>query len=221
MRGESTSLFDVMKKNPTKFGPASLGLPVWACQVWARQESNLGRPDERFRELDDVLTTAGAWQPWKGPALSERLRRAQAVNAQWKQAVIDELVAQMKQLPSAAEPVVLQSGVTQVRVGALKCTNGTCMLALELENLSDEPLERVTASVPQEAFDQAQLLSATGAVIDLNLGAGQPDAGLAANSRTTVKLKTWWDPRGNGAPRLLRVHTPFGWKVLRLREPSS
>lgn len=181
-------------------------------------ESNLGRPDERFRELDDALTTAGAWQPWKRPALSERLRRAQAVNTQWKQAVIDELTAQTKQLPSAAEPVVLQRGVMQVRVGALKCTNGTCGLTLELENLSAEPLERVTTAVPQEAFDRAQLLSATGAVIDLDLGAGQPDAGLAANSRATVKLKTWWDPR-NGAPRLLRVHTPFGWKVLRLRDP--
>ncbi len=181
-------------------------------------EQNLGRPDVLFRELDDALYAAGSWQPWKRPALAERLRRAQAVETQWKRAVVDEIAAQVSQLPQATQPVLLQAGVTQVQVGALRCVRGNCSLALELQNLSTEPLERSTTSVPQEAFDRAQVLSATGAIVELELGAPGPDAGIAPGSSGSVKLKGWWEPT-NGAPRLLRVHTPFGWKVLRLREP--
>lgn len=180
-------------------------------------EQSLGRPEQLLRELDDALNAAGSWQQWKRPALTERLRRAQAVDAQWSRAVVDEIALQVERLPKAPEPVVLQAGVTQVRLGALRCTRGNCSLTLELENLSTEPLERSSSSVPQEAFDRAQLLSATGAVVELDLGARQLDAGVSPSSSATVKLKAWWAPT-NGAPRLLRVHTPFGWTVLRLRD---
>lgn len=180
-------------------------------------EQNLGRPEALLRELDDALNAAGSWQQWKRPALTERVRRAQAVETEWSRAVVDEIATQVERLPKAPEPVVLQAGVTQVRVGALRCVRGNCTLTLELENLSGEPLERATSSVPQEAFDRAQLFSVTGAIVELDLGARAPDAGLAPSTSAAVKLKAWWEPT-NGAPRLLRVHTPFGWKVLRLRD---
>ncbi len=193
-------------------------------------EQNFGRPDRELTELDDALDSAGAWQAWKVLALEERVRRAQAIEARWTRAVTDEIAAQLERLPKAGAPVVLQSGVVEVTVGALRCVHGTCSLALELQNLSDEPLEGRNSEIPAEAFDRAQLLSTTGLALDLDAPAKpvarpqgkrptQPSPTvIAPGARVTVKLTTRWDS-GNAVPRLLRLRTPFGWKVLRLREP--
>lgn len=185
---------------------------------------NLGRPDPELRELDEALNGAAAWQGWKQPALAERLRRAQSVEAQWTRAVADEIASQLGRLPSAGAPVVLQAAVVDVTVGALRCAHGRCALTLEFTNLSDQPLERVACEVPGEAFDRAQLLSATGGLVELELprrsasrDAGSPTP-IAPGEHASAKLTTWWDP-ATAPPRLLRLHTPFGWKLLRLRDP--
>lgn len=187
-------------------------------------EQRLGKPDDSLRELEDALASAGVWQAWKRPALAERLRNAAAIQTQWSRAVAAEIASQVERLPKAGEPVVLQAGVTAVTVGALRCVRGKCALSLELQNLSAEALDRASSEVPEEAFDRAQLFSATGVFVDLALPAvttgadGGTVAPIEAGGRATVKL-TGWLNADDGAPRLLRLHTPFGWKVLRLREP--
>lgn len=187
-------------------------------------EGNLGRPDRARRELDEALNAAGAWHGWKRPALLERLRKAAAIDSAWTRAVTAEIATQLERLPRAGEPVVLQAGVTEVTVGALRCVRGKCGLSLEVKNLSAEALERANSEVPEEAFDRAELISAAGDVVDLSFPAARsaPDGGvftaLAPAERATVKVTGWLNTE-NGAPRLLRLRTPFGWKVLRLREP--
>ena len=185
---------------------------------------NLGRPDRERRELDEALNAAGAWQSWNRPALAERLRRSHTIEARWTRAVTDQIATQLTQLPKAGEPIVLQAGVLDVTVGALRCVHGRCSLTLEFTNLSEQPLERDRFEVPEEAFDRAQVFCATGNILEVSLpGApASPDGGtlvsIAPGARAVVKATTWFDPQ-NGAPRLLRLRTPFGWKVLRLREP--
>lgn len=187
-------------------------------------EQQLGKPDNALDELEDALASAGAWQEWKRPALAERLRTASAIRTQWTRAVAAEIASQVERLPKAGEPVSLQAGVTEVTVGALRCVRGKCGLSLELHNLSAEALDRERSEVPEEAFDRAQLFSASGSIVELTLPTaptghdGGMFATIDADSRLTVKL-TGWINAEDGAPRLLRLHTPFGWKVLRLREP--
>ncbi|MDP1915437.1 MAG: hypothetical protein Q8L14_04265 [Myxococcales bacterium] len=186
--------------------------------------ANLGRPDRELRGLDDALNAAGTWQGWKRPVLAERLRKAAAIETQWTRAVAAEIADQLERLPPAGEAVVLQAGVTEVKVGALRCVRGKCALALEIHNLSAEAIDRESSAVPEEAFDRAQLFSETGGIVELTLPTAttRPDGGtfatIDADSRVTVKV-TGWLNADDGAPRLLRLRTPFGWKVLRLREP--
>lgn len=195
--------------------------PLPAVQLTKQQ---LGKPDDTLHELEDALTSAGVWQEWKRPALADRLRKASALRTQWTRAVAAEIASQVERLPKAGEPVILQAGVTAVTVGALRCVRGKCVLSLELQNVSAEALDRASSEVPEEAFDRAQLFSATGVIVDLVLppSAASPDGGtseaIAPGGRSTVKV-TGWLNADDGAPRLLRLHTPFGWKVLRLREP--
>ncbi|MDP3238236.1 MAG: hypothetical protein Q8N26_35920 [Myxococcales bacterium] len=186
--------------------------------------ANLGRPDRELRVLENALNAAGTWQGWTRPVLAERLRSAAALEAQWTRAVAAEIATQLERLPPAGQPVMLQAGVTEVTVGALRCVRGKCGLSLELHNLSAEALDRANSEVPEEAFDRAELISAGGDVVDFSFPAPRsaPDGGvltaIAPGGRATVKVTGWLNTE-NGAPRLLRLHTPFGWKVLRLREP--
>lgn len=187
-------------------------------------EQRLGKPDDTLHELDQALNAAGIWQGWKRPALAERLRSAAAIQTQWTRAVAAEIASQAERLPKAGEPVILQAGVTAVTVGALRCVRGKCALSLELQNVSTEALDRASSEVPEEAFDRAQLFSATGVIVELALPVepisrdGGTREAVAPDGRVTVNV-TGWLNADDGAPRLLRLHTPFGWKVLRLREP--
>lgn len=183
-------------------------------------EQNLGRPDRAFLDLEAAITAVGAWTPWRHPPLVERLLRAEALGSEWDRAVRDELARAREQLPLAGEPVVLQPGVVAATVGPLRCARGACTLALELTNLSADPLERSTG-VPEEAFDRAQLLTSGGLLIELELAAprSSPDAGrapLPPGATANVTLPSRWSREA--APVLLRLRTPFGWKLLRLRD---
>jgi hypothetical protein len=123
--------------------------------------------------------------------------------------------------------VVLQEGVVRVTVGALRCTPQACTLGLELENLSDTPLERSSSEVPQEAFVEAQLVMASGALVPFRLenalrsaDGGAGFAPVEPNGRLALKLLSYAVLRGGeGPPRLLRLRTPFGYVLLRLRAP--